>query len=48
MSIWYANKQNILGVVCGDFIEFYWNGILEESYFPILRDEGHWIYVGEL
>lgn len=47
-SVWYHPAANILGVVTGDFIEFPWNGATEESYFPILRDEGHWVYVGKL
>jgi hypothetical protein len=37
-----------IGVSTGDFIEFYWNGVLEESYLPRLLKEGYWVLIGEL
>jgi len=47
-EVWYAPEQNIFGIVRGDFIKFWCNNEMEESFFPFLRDEGHWIYVGDL
>ena len=47
MSVWFHSACFVIGLVEGDFITFKWNGCIEESYFPILRDEGHWVYIGE-
>lgn len=47
-QVWYCPSSNVLGIVTGDFIEFRWNDRPEKSYFALLRDEGLWVYVGEL
>ena len=48
MTIWYCPSVDVLGLVSGDFIHFVWNNRYEESYFPVLRDEGYWEYICEL
>lgn len=35
-----------LGIAVGDFLLFKWNGKLEESYFPTLKRDGEWVYIG--
>lgn len=47
-QIWLHLPTLTLGEVNGDFLEFKWNGKMEESYFPILKSEGQWVYIGEL
>lgn len=37
-----------IGYVSGNFISFMWNGVFEDSYFPILKDEGEWIEIGDI
>lgn len=35
-----------IGIVTGDFLLFKWNGKLEESYWPALKKEKDWAYIG--
>ena len=45
--VYYQPDTNTLGVSHGDFLQFYWNGKLGETYLPILEEEGYWIRIGE-
>jgi hypothetical protein len=47
-ALWLHIPTFTLGIVIGDFLEFEWNGRKEESYFPILRESGQWVLIGEL
>lgn len=47
-QFWYHERTGTFGFTCGDFIEFEFGGRIEESYWPILKEEGEWVYIGEI
>jgi len=48
MQLWLHVPTFTTGISEGNFIEFKWNGIIEESYFGLLKEEGEWVYIGDL
>jgi len=45
-EIWFHPATFTVGVVRGSFIEFMWNGQMEESYFEVIRPQ--WVRIGVL
>lgn len=47
-EVWLHVPTFTIGIVVGNFLEFRWNGRHEESFFGIVRNEGEWVYIGQL
>lgn len=47
-KVYFNPKCFIIGIVKGNFIEFIWNGKMEESFFGIKEIKDEWICIGDL